>query len=139
MESKALWQCPRCQRMFPKANQWHSCAAASVDSHFEGKDLRLRQLYNQLLVLLESIGPFRVDAVKSSINLIHKHHFGGVKVRRDTLRIGFLSREMLEDPRILKTEKLGPYKFGHVICIKSDEDIDEKVASWLKKAYGMQP
>jgi hypothetical protein len=32
-----LWRCPKCKREFVKRSQSHSCALASVDSHFASK------------------------------------------------------------------------------------------------------
>lgn len=133
-----LWKCANCGRSFAKRNQWHSCLAHGVDHHFRGKNPRLRKTYDLLIKRLRQLGPLRVDAVKSSINLASKYHFGGVSVRKDTLRLGFLSDEVIEHPRILRTERLGPRRVGHVVALRSAEDVDGRLMSWLKKAYTLQ-
>jgi hypothetical protein len=130
-----LWSCPNCGRKFTKRNQAHSCQAFTVDDHFHGKNPQLRQIYNVLLTNLKKLGPLRVDAVKSSINLISKYHFGGVKVYNDHLQIGFLSNETIIDDRIQRVEKLGPRKAGYHVKLSSPREVDDQLMAWLEKAY----
>lgn len=89
----AHWTCPDCHRQFARQRQWHSCQPQSLDVHFVNKDPALRPLFDLLIARLKKTGPLRVDAVKTSINLISRHHFGGVMVRRDHLRVGFLAQK----------------------------------------------
>ena len=133
-----LWKCPNCGRHFAKRNQWHSCLARTVDHHFRGKDTQLRQTYELLIARLREFGPLRVDAVKASINLASKYHFGGISVRRDYLRLGFLSHEIIKDHRIIRTESLGPKKAGHSVILRSPGDVDDQLMTWLKRAYSLQ-
>ncbi len=133
-----LWKCPRCKRTFAKRNQWHSCLTHSVDHHFRGTDPRLRRTYALLIARLRKLGPLRVDAVQSSINLASKYHFGGVSVRRDHLRLGFLSDEPIDDERIIKTAKLGPRRVGHTVILRSPSDVDGRLMHWLKQAHTLQ-
>jgi hypothetical protein len=95
-------------------------------------------MYELLIARLRKLGPLRVDAVKSSINLVSKHHFGGVSVKKDTLRLGFLSQEVLEDKRIVRTQRIGPKKFEHSVILRQPRDVDDILMSWLKKAYILQ-
>ena len=133
-----LWKCVKCGRGFAKPNQWHSCDARSVDQHFRGKNPKLKQIYERLFTWLEELGPLRVDAVKTSINLASKYHFGGIRVRKNYLRLGFLSDEMIQDPRIVRTERIGPKRIGHSVILRGPEDVDDQVMSWLKRAYTLQ-
>lgn len=133
-----LWKCPACRRNFGKKNQWHSCVSQSVESHFRGKNPKLKEIYEKLFTWLEDLGPIRVDAVKSSINLAGKYHFGGLTVRKDYVRLGFLSDEMIQDARIVRTERIGPKQIGHSVILRAPEDLDDQVMSWLKRAYRLQ-
>lgn len=133
-----LWKCPNCGRSFAKRHRWHSCLAKSIDDHFRGKDPQLRRTCDFLVKRLRELGPLRMDAVKSSINLASKYHFGGLSVRKDYLRLGFLSDEVIGDARILRAERLGRKRVGHVVMLRSPEDVDDRLMGWLKKAYALQ-
>ena len=133
-----LWQCPKCRRRFAKRSQWHSCSSRSVDVHFQDKDPRLRRLFEELIRSLARTGPLRFDAVKTSINLISTHHFGGVRVREDHLRLGFLATAPIKDARILRSLRIGPRRVHHAIILCSRADLDAKVLAWLRAAQALQ-
>jgi hypothetical protein len=133
-----LWACPRCGREFAKRNQWHSCLAYDVDGHFAGKDPRLREIFDLLVAKMEEFGPLRFDAVRRTINLIARHHLGGVEVQKKALRLGFLHDEPLESERFVRVARLGPHRVGHTVKLHSVDDVDDELLGWLKKAYELQ-
>jgi len=133
-QETVTWTCPQCGRAFARNKQSHSCDARSVASHFEGKDPKLAALFNDLV---QKLGETRVDAAKTSIHLVSTHAFGGVTVRRDHLRVEFLSRRVLESARIVKTEPLGRRYAYHVI-VRELSDIDKELIDWLAEAQAMQ-
>jgi hypothetical protein len=130
-----LWRCPDCGRRFPKARQWHSCEVKKLDEHFRGRDSELREIFDELVSRLRKLGPIGVDPVKTSINLVARHHFGAVTVRGNFLRLGFLAEERIADGRIVHVERLGPAMFGHSVVIESLADLDDVVMGWLAAAY----
>jgi hypothetical protein len=132
------WRCPECGRRFPKARQWHSCEIKGLDEHFRGRDPELREIFDELVRRLRKLGPVGVDPVKTSINLVAKHHFGAVTVRGNFLRLGFLSETRIADGRIVHIERLGPAKFGHSVVIESLADLDAVVMGWLAAAYRLR-
>jgi hypothetical protein len=105
------WICPTCRRRFARAKQWHSCKPQPIDVHFVNRDPALRQLFEFLIRRLKKTGPLRIDAVQTSINLISRHHFGGITVRRGYLRLGFLARKRIHNPRIVHHQILGPIEW----------------------------
>jgi hypothetical protein len=133
-----LWTCPDCGRQFAKQNQWHSCAARTVDDHFQGRDARLRNTYDALVFRLEEFGPVRVDAVQGSINLISRHHFGAVTVQKRALRLEFLLDEEIESPRIVRVQRLGPRRVAHSVKLCAPDEVDEELLGWLRRAYLLQ-
>lgn len=137
-QRKTLWRCPSCGRQFAKRSQWHSCRRLPIDHHFRGKDPQLRKTYEMLIAPLRRLGPLRIDAVKSSINLVSRYHFGGISVRKDYLRLGFLSDRTIEDPRILGRERLGPHRLIHSVIVHSPDEVDDLLLSWLQRAYTLQ-
>ena len=136
--TRKLWKCPSCGRSFAKRSQWHSCLARTVDHHFRGKAPQLERVFELLRKRLGELGPLRVDAVKSSINLVSKYHFGGISVRKDYLRLGFLLEEVVLSERIVRTQRLGPKRVGHSVILRSPSDVDDQLMRWLTKAYTLQ-
>ena len=129
---KGLWRCPLCGRLFEKPNQSHSHYTTSITSHFEGKPVA-KELFDILLSKLETFGPLRVDAVKTSINLIAKHHFGAVHPGKKGLRLGFVLSRKVEDVRITHHEWVGGNRWGHRVSLTSLKDIDDQLLGWLKE------
>jgi hypothetical protein len=134
----AGWTCPTCRRRFARAKQWHSCQSRRIDSHFVDKDPALREAFDVLVRRLKKTGPLRIDAVKTSINLISRHHFGGVTVRRDYLRIGFLAPDSIDSARIVHRQRLGPNRVGHTVVIGGKEDVNAELLRWLANARRLQ-
>lgn len=137
------WICPSCRRRFARANQWHSCKPQTIDFHFAHKDPPLRRLFDFLIHKLEKTGPLRIDAVKTSINLISRHHFGGITVRRGYLRLGFLARKPIHSARIihrqiLDRQILGPNRVGHSVVVSGKKDVDAELLQWLSDAQHLQ-
>jgi uncharacterized C2H2 Zn-finger protein len=129
-----LWRCPQCGRLFEKPKQWHSHYSTSVASHFEGKP-EAKTLFDILYSKLESFGPVRADAVKTSVNLVARHHFGAVHSTKNGLRLGFVLRRKVEDARIIRHEWVGGDRWGHQVKLISSDDIDDQTLGWLKEAY----
>lgn len=87
---------------------------------------------------LQELVPVRIDAVKTSINMIAKHHFGGVEVQKRALRVGFLACEKIEDERIVRSTELGPNRIGHSVRLTSPDDVDKQLLMWLVQAFELQ-
>jgi len=131
-----LWRCPVCGWSFSKPNQWHSHGQATIASHFEGKP-EARAIFEALKTKLEKFGPLRTDAVKSSINLIAKYHYGAVHPLKDGLRVGFLLHRKIENDRIIHHEWVGGDRWGHHVKLSAVGDIDAEFLGWMKEAYGL--
>ena len=132
------WICPTCRRQFARAKQWHSCTLQCIDFHFLDKDPALRRLFSFLIGRLKKTGPLRIDAVKTSINLISRHHFGGITVRRKYLRLGFRAPRSIDSARIVHRQTLGPNRVGHAVVIRGKKDIDAELLGWLAGAQRLQ-
>jgi len=113
-------------------------APSPVDGHFKGKPASLRRIYNALVKELSKFGTFRADAVKTSINLIHRYHFGSVTVQDEALRVGFVSDVRARSERIVQTQELGPERVGHSVRLESTADVDAELLDWLRRAYELQ-
>lgn len=136
MSRDTLWRCPVCGRLFSKPNQQHSHLSCNVEAHFKGKPEQIA-LFDALIARIEDLGPMRVDAVKTSINLIARGHFGGVRVLRGGLRLGFVLLRKLDSPRIVRSQWLGGDKYGHSVKIATSADLDIELLNWLREAYDL--
>jgi len=137
-KDESLWKCAECGRVFAKSNQWHSCQAKRVTDHFQGKVPQLKEIFDVLIQRLEESGPIRINTVKTSINLINRHHFGGTKVQRKALRVGFVTNEEIMSERIIRRQRLGPNRVGYSVNLFAWEDVDEELIERLRNAYILQ-
>ena len=135
MKTRKLWHCAICKRGFAKRRQWHSCQVSPVEAHFRGKPAWLKSLFGELVSQLKKSGPLRIDAVKTSINFASTFHFGGVRVQRDSLRIGFVLNRCLHHHQILRVLKVGPSLYSHSVKLTRREDLNRQVLGWLMDAY----
>jgi len=131
-----LWRCPVCGRTFAKPNQWHSHSSTNIESHFEARP-KAKAIFDVLVARLKSFGPMSVDAVKNSINLVARHHFGSAHPSKAGLRVGFLLHRKVETERITSHEWAGGAHWGHHVKLKNPGDIDEELLAWLKEAYDL--
>ena len=76
--------------------------------------------------------------MKTSINLVSKYHFAAIRVRKDHLRIGFISDTAIEDDRIVRTEQVGPSRVAYVLRLRNLTDVDAQLLAWLKRSYALQ-
>ena len=135
----ARWKCPTCGREFAKSKQYHSCQVHTVDEHFRGKDPERRQTYDVLVKRLREFGPVRVDAVKSMIHFFaSKSCFGGVTVKKNHLRMGFVCDTEIKDERIMTTQRIGPNRVAHSVKLSSSTDVDKRLITLVKRAYTLQ-
>ena len=133
------WKCPKCRRAFAKKHQWHSCKVYTVAKHFRGKPRELKQTFDMLVARLRDLGPLRVDAVQTMIHFFGSRFcFGGVTVKKDHVRLGFVCDDAIQDERLLRTQRVGPRRVGHSINLTSPEDVDDRLMNWLKRAYELQ-
>ena len=107
----------------------------SVKDHFVSKDPSVRALYDQLLSMLQALGPVTEDPKKTSIHLNRKSALAGVETRKDGLLLNIKSDHQIKSPRIEKAEQISAKRFHHKVRISSPKDLDEELKAWLKEAF----
>ena len=107
----------------------------SVKDHFVNKDPSVRALYDQLLSMLQALGPVTEDPKKTSIHLNRKSALAGVETRKDGLLLNIKSDHQIKGPRIEKAEQISAKRFHHKVRSSSPGNLDEELNSWLKQAY----
>lgn len=109
-----------------------------MEGHFAGKPTWIHEAFERLLAALREQGQVRVDAVKSSINLASLSHFGGVRVSKSGMTVGFLLQHRIVHPRIARYEELGGRWIGHAVKITRPEDVDAELIRWLAEALALK-
>jgi hypothetical protein len=130
----AQWTCPKCKRKFAKINQSHSCRVYPLSNHFKGKESS-KELYDELIKKMKSIGKFRVDSVQCCIHLVKEFAFLGVYIMKDKIRVSFYLNRKIESKRIFKSAQISKKRFSYLININSKEEIDKELINWIKESY----
>lgn len=109
----------------------------TLDSHFQGKDVTVRHIYDRLLKTTGKFGPVSEEPKKTSIHLMNKTAFAGVATRKGALVLTIKSDRKLSSPRIHKSEQTSPNRFHHEVKLTSPAEVDAELVQWLKDAYAL--
>jgi hypothetical protein len=109
----------------------------TTESHFEGKEPLVREIYNRLMQDLRKLGPVVEDPKKTSIHINHRTALAGVATRKSHLVLTIKSDRKLNSPRIHKSQKTSASRFHHEVKLTSVADVDAELVSWLKDAYAL--
>jgi hypothetical protein len=109
----------------------------TVDSHFQGKDVTVRHIYDRLLMATGKFGPVAEEPKKTSIHLINRTAFAGVVTRKSALVLTIKSDRKLSSPRIHKSEQTSANRFHHEVKLTSPAEVDAELVQWLKVAYAL--
>jgi hypothetical protein len=109
----------------------------TIKSHFEGKDARVRQIYDRLLKSARKFGSVGEEPKKTSIHLVNRTAFAGVATRRSAIILTIKSDRKLSSPRIHKSEQTSASRFHHELKLTSLADVDAELVKWLKDAYAL--
>ncbi len=107
----------------------------TVESHFEGKDASVRQIYDRILKSARKFGLVGEEPKKTSIHLVNRTAFAGVATRKSAIILTIKSDRKLSSPRIHKSEQTSASRFHHEVRLTSPADVDSELVKWLKDAY----
>lgn len=109
----------------------------TVDCHFQGKDVTVRQIYDRLLKATGKFGPVNEEPKKTSIHLMNQTAFAGVATRKSALVLTIKSNRKLSSPRIHKSEQTSANRFHHEVKLTSPAEVDAELVQWLEAAYAL--
>lgn len=138
MTAARLWRCPPCGRAFKNKNQAHSCVRYSVGDHFAGKPPVVKNIFDRLQAELEAVGPVRITAVKTSINIAGAANFAVLHVQQGGIKLEFTYDRPIESERIIRTQHPWESIFVHWVRLASPEDVDEQLIEWLRHSYNLK-
>ena len=134
-----MWKCPKCKREFGKKNQAHSCNPYPPEKHFEGKDPKLKLLYNEWHSRVKKkCGPFQIDSVSCCIRFVTKSSFSATKIMKNNLRIMFQLPKKITSPRIQKSAQISPNRYNYAVDISEKKEMDAELLNWIKQAYDLK-
>ena len=134
---KPLWTCPKCGNRFVTRNMWHSCGDYSLDAHFEGKALPVRQAFDKLLALIQQCGPVTVIPQKTRIAIQARVRFAGGVARKTTFDAALWLTRRAEHRCLRRVEAFGPNSYGLHFRLTGPADVDEELAELVREAYAV--
>lgn len=107
----------------------------TIGDHFEGKDEKVRVIYDRLLGSVRKFGHVHEAPKKGSIHLDHESGFAGVYLRKNYILLHFRTDYPINSSRMQKQQQLSARRFKHTVRLDSGSQIDQELLSWLKDAY----
>jgi hypothetical protein len=92
-------------------------------------------LYDDLLVILKSIGPYKAEVKKTSIHLVNRKAFAGVHPKKSYLGINLVLSRPKTDPPAHKVEQVSKNRFHHFFQITSASQMGKEFKALIKEAY----
>lgn len=133
-----MWTCPKCDRIFEKANQPHSCRKIPLEQHFKNKD-KARDLFDYLIKQIDaSIGKCRLISLPCCVHLFSHYDFLAVLPKKDRLEIRFALNRQLDTPRVKVCVPLSTRLFKNCLDITSVGQIDTQLMDWLTESYNQK-
>jgi hypothetical protein len=107
------------------------------DDALTGASPTAQRLYRRLLETLREIGPFREEIKKTSVHLVSRSAFVGVRFRRDHLDITIKSEKPLGSSRCTKSEAVSKNRCHNEVKLHEEKDFDEELLRWISTAYAL--
>ncbi len=116
----------------------------TVEDLFAGKAESLA-LFHAVRLCIESLGPVKMEAMKSQISFGARTKFAWVwlppawaKNRpENSIVLTFGLRRHVEHERIVQAVEPRPGRWTHHVIIEKQADLDEDVCAWLREAYDL--
>lgn len=113
-----------------------------LDQYFAGRDLRSRAVFDAVRSAIESIGPAEMRVTKSQVSFRRRRGFAWAWMPAQYLR-GNVAPLVLtidldhrdESPRWKEVVEPRPGRFTHHLELRSTEDIDVDVLTWIREAW----
>ena len=133
------WTCPKCNRVFRRTKQQHTCATKPLNDHFVNK-YEAYKLYQELLKQIGSkVGKIKVLSIPCCIHLYGNYDFIAILPKKDgIIELRFALDRKLKSKRIFATVPLSSTNFKNCLLIKSTQDINAELINWLKESNGLK-
>lgn len=137
MKERPLWHCKKCGRRFAIRNQSHACGRYDLEHHFRGKRPEVRELFDQVVALIRTLGPVRILPEKTRIAFQVRMSFAQVTPRTNWLDGHVVLARRLNDPRFRQVQTISPRNHVHTFRLTTPRDLDWQFRQWLAEAYAV--
>jgi hypothetical protein len=131
----SLWVCPKCNARLVTRNMWHSCGQFTLEALFAKSSPGVVGIARSYVRMLQSIGDVQIIPQKTRLVCVARVRFAGLYPRKDGFLAAFALHRWIQNPRIVKTHDYGPRWRGHYVEIRSEDDLNDELRSWLQEAY----
>jgi hypothetical protein len=130
------WTCPRCERQFGKAHQAHVCVPGNtVARTFAQRPEGQREIYDEIIGHLRTLGPVHEDAVKVGVFLKHASKLAEVRPMARALSLELVLPRPIEHARITRRLPISTGRIVHIIRLTEVAQVDDELRDWLAEAY----
>lgn len=130
------WTCPRCDREFGRPHQAHVCVpGCSLAECFAGHPAVLREVYDELIAHVRTLGPVHLDVVRVGVFIKHQWKLAEIRPMASRLSLEVVLPRVVEDLRVVRRIGLAGGRTVHVVRLASREEVDDQVRGWLTEAY----
>ena len=114
-----------------------------VEAYFEGYPQQA-QLFQVVRDMIQSLGPVKVEVMKSGISFATRFKFAWVWLPQryelqqppGSLVLSFGLDQRIEHARIKEVANPYPQRWTHHLIINTRDDLDDTLRGWLAQAYG---
>src|SRR5829696_5622474 len=96
-----------------------------------------REIYAMVLQAIEGLGPYEVEAKKTSLHISRGRAFLGVHPRSTGLLLNIVTTSALDSPRVRKSEQVSKKRFHNEMLLASVDDVDDELRDWIGQAYAL--
>ena len=132
-----MWTCTKCERIFEKAKQPHSCHRIPLKEHFKNKE-KAEKLFNYLVERVNNIGKVKIISIPCCIHLFGKYDFLAALPKKDGLEIRFVLNRVLSGPRLKQSVPMSTNVFKNCFEITSEKEVDNEFIGWLEESYHLK-
>ena len=133
-----MWICSKCERIFEKAKQTHSCNKIPIDVHFKNKD-KIKEIFDYLVKQIKKqIGKCQIISIPCCIHLFGNYDFLAALPKKDRLEIRFGLDHKLKSSRLKQSVPVSSKYFKNCINIIKLEEVDKELINWLNQAYHLK-
>ncbi len=133
-----MWRCPKCDRIFEKHGQVHSCHKKPLDEHFNNKDLAKKIFDSLVKEINRYIGTAEIISIPCCIHLFGKYDFLAALPKKDRLEIRFSLNRAVGSSRVKQSVPLSGTSYKICINLHSANEIDDELLDWVKESYHLK-
>ncbi|HMU46361.1 MAG TPA: DUF5655 domain-containing protein [Chitinophagaceae bacterium] len=131
-----MWTCPKCNRLFKRKDQQHTCSLIAKESLFVKRPPELKKLFDKIEKIVKGFGDFREETVRPDVIFFKTQStFLAVKVKKNHLDVEFFLDHLEDLPPVYKFLKTSKHRVAHLVAVDSVEDISPQLIKWMKTSY----